>query len=178
MVALVSSSKLALSFIPNVEIITSLFIIFTLVFGWRDSFIASLLFVIIEIFIFGFMISWVLLYLIYWPLLVTVTHLIAWLFKRRRIKNGLKEKQKKITTATFVAVIIVGIFMTFLFGVLSAFLDMVFMGAIGTGRFLEFVFWRYVSGTWFFVAHIVGNAVALPLLVPKLVTTLNRVGVK
>ena len=175
MVALISASKLALSFLPQVEVITSLFIVFTLCFGWRNTFIAAILFVFIEIAIFGFMISWVVLYFIYWPLLVTVTHLISWGFKHRDAKLNDGKIKRKTTKVTFVVAITSGVLMTIFFGALSAVLDMVFMGAIGTGQFWEFVFWRYVAGTWFFAVHIVANIVALPILVPTLTKAIERI---
>jgi len=191
MVALVSGGKLAIGFIPNVEIVTTFFVVFTLVFGWRDAFISSMLFVLIEIAIWGFVPMWVVLYAIYWPLLVTLVYLVSMPFRKsgkyphtstediydKSVPHKLSiiNPQLSINTRVIIAAIAVGIAMTAVFGALSAIIDMIFMGGLGTGQFWEFVLFRYIAGTWFFVTHIVSNAILLPLLVPVLTKSLYRI---
>lgn len=78
--ATITAGKLALSFIPNIEIVTLLFITYTLVFGYRKSLFMSLIFTTTEIFIYGFN-TWLLGYYLIWPLLILSTALMKRLIK-------------------------------------------------------------------------------------------------
>ncbi|NLX61128.1 MAG: hypothetical protein GXZ06_01175 [Tissierellia bacterium] len=78
--ATITAGKLALSFIPNIEIVTLLFITYTLVFGYRKSLFISLIFTTTEIFIYGFN-TWLLGYYLIWPLLILSTALMKRLIK-------------------------------------------------------------------------------------------------
>lgn len=69
--ALITSGKLVLSFIPNVEIVTLLFIVYTITLGAKHSLLISIVFVSTEIFLYGFS-TWVLVYYIIWPMLILV----------------------------------------------------------------------------------------------------------
>lgn len=73
MVAALEGGKIALSFLPNVEIITLLIILYTLCFG-RKVFYAIFAFVLLEGFLYGFG-MWFAAYLYIWPLLALVTYL-------------------------------------------------------------------------------------------------------
>ena len=73
--ASITAGKLALSFIPNVEIVTLLFIVYSIVFGTKKSLFISLIFTTTEILIYGFS-TWLLVYYIIWPMLILVTGLI------------------------------------------------------------------------------------------------------
>lgn len=77
MVATLEAVKLALTFLPGVELVTLLIVIYTLVFGWR-VFYAIAAFVLIEGCLYGFGIWWIM-YLYIWPLLALLAHL----FKKR-----------------------------------------------------------------------------------------------
>lgn len=79
--ATITVAKLALSFIPNVEFVTLLFILYTTVFGWRITLLVSLIFSTMEIFIYGFS-TWLIGYYIIWPLLILITH-----FLQKRINS-------------------------------------------------------------------------------------------
>ncbi|WP_257529829.1 hypothetical protein [Irregularibacter muris] len=70
--ATITGGKLALSFIPNVEIVTLLFIIYANVFGIKRTFLVSLIFTTTEIFIYGFS-TWLIVYYFVWPLLVVLS---------------------------------------------------------------------------------------------------------
>ena len=74
--AIVTAGKLALSFIPNVEIVTLLFIIYTLSLGLRRSLLISIVFVTTEILLYGFS-TWILGYYILWPMLIIITSIIS-----------------------------------------------------------------------------------------------------
>ncbi|MBE3102317.1 MAG: hypothetical protein IMZ47_08635 [Firmicutes bacterium] len=78
--ACITAGKLALSFIPNVEIVTLLFIVFTVTLGIKRSFFISIIFVTTEILLYGFS-TWVLGYYIVWPVLVLITALMSKTFK-------------------------------------------------------------------------------------------------
>lgn len=71
MVALLWAGKLALSSIPNVEIVTLLFIVYTLYFG-KKTYLVSIGFVALEVLQYGLSI-WVVMYLYIWPLLIFLT---------------------------------------------------------------------------------------------------------
>jgi len=71
MTAMIEVAKIALQSIPNVELVTFLFIIFTIWFG-KETYIVSFLFVGMECLIWG-MGTWVFMYLYIWPVLITVT---------------------------------------------------------------------------------------------------------
>lgn len=67
MTATLEAGKLALSFLPNVEIVSLLIILYTLFFG-RKTVYAVLVFILLEGCLYGFGIWWVM-YLYTWPLL-------------------------------------------------------------------------------------------------------------
>ena len=73
MIAALEAGKLALSSLPNVEIVTFLLIMFTLTFGWK-SIVAAFAFVGVECLIWPIQL-WVFMYLYIWPLLVLLTML-------------------------------------------------------------------------------------------------------
>lgn len=73
MTAALEAGKLALSFLPNVEIVTLLIILYTLCFG-RKVFYAIAAFILLEGFLYGFGL-WFVMYLYTWPLLALITYL-------------------------------------------------------------------------------------------------------
>lgn len=75
--ATITGGKLALSFIPNVEIVTLLFILYTSIFGIKRTLLVAFIFTTIEIFIYGLN-TWLLAYYLVWPLLVV----LAWVLGR------------------------------------------------------------------------------------------------
>ncbi|MDD2502529.1 MAG: hypothetical protein PHP79_03325 [Clostridia bacterium] len=74
--AVTTAGKLALSFIPNVEIVTLFFILFAVVLGMKHSLFIAVIFVTTDILIYGFS-TWVLGYYLVWPLLVVITSLLS-----------------------------------------------------------------------------------------------------
>ena len=79
--AATTAGKLALSFIPNVEIVSLFFILFAATLGLKRSLLIAAVFVTTEILLYGFS-TWVLGYYVAWPLLVFITSMI-----RRRIQS-------------------------------------------------------------------------------------------
>ena len=73
--ATLTSGKMALSFLPNIEIVTLLFMVYTCVFGAKKTFIISIIFSTTEIFFYGVQ-TWLLVYYFIWPLLIFLTSLL------------------------------------------------------------------------------------------------------
>lgn len=73
--ASITAGKLALSFIPNVEVVSLLFIVYTVTFGLKRSILVSIIFTTTEILIYGFS-TWLLVYYFIWPLLIIITHFV------------------------------------------------------------------------------------------------------
>ena len=160
LVAIITGAKTALAFVPNIEIVTLLFVVYTIKFGLRRTLTVSVIFVVVEILIWGFMPWWVVLYFVYWPLLVVVVWLVS-LVGRGHIG-------KVRGRAAVVLAIVAAVAMTVFFGILSTFIEVAFWGFLGDGEFWMWFGIRYASGTIFFVLHIISNAVILPILVPVL----------
>lgn len=73
MTAVIVVCKEILSFLPNVELVSFWFIMFTLFFGWKIVFVVPA-FVIIEGFLYGIN-TWWIMYLYVWPILVLMAYL-------------------------------------------------------------------------------------------------------
>ncbi len=155
MAATMEGGKLALSFIPNVEIVTLLCALYGYVFG-LSGVVATYVFVGLETLIWGVS-SWVITYLIHWGAVAIIFALLG----RFRIKNRL------ITTACAMA-------LTVAFGVLSSLID--------TGLFTGFYddFWKrfaiiYTRGAAFYIAEIICNLVLFLVAFTPLVKLLDRI---
>ncbi len=72
MLATIEAAKLAMSYLPNIELVTLLVILYTLFFGKRIYYVLAA-FVLIEGCLYGFGIWWVM-YLYVWPLLAFLTN--------------------------------------------------------------------------------------------------------
>lgn len=72
MLATLEVAKNALAFLPNVELVTLLIILYTLFFG-KKIFVVIPGFVLLEGCIYGFGLWWIM-YLYVWPLLAVITH--------------------------------------------------------------------------------------------------------
>lgn len=70
--ASLTAGKMALSFIPNVEIVTLLFMVYASVFGFRKTFLVSIIFSTTEIFLYGIQ-TWLIGYYLLWPLLIFIS---------------------------------------------------------------------------------------------------------
>lgn len=81
--AILYVSKVALEFLPNVELVSLLVILYTLVFG-RDAFLIVTVFNFFELIQWGFGTWWVS-YLYVWPLLCLITLLLKKLIKEEFI---------------------------------------------------------------------------------------------
>ena len=71
-VALIETCKMALAYLPNIELTSFWLIMFTLLLGWKALIIVPI-FVAIEASLYGPHV-WVIMYLYVWPLLILLTH--------------------------------------------------------------------------------------------------------
>ena len=151
--ATIECGKLALAFLPNVEVVTLLTALYGYVFGLYGV-LASVVFVCIEPLIWGVN-TWVVLYFVYWPL-VSIVFLVFG-------KIGLKNRWLLASAA---------VFLTAFFGLLSALIDV----GLFSGYFDNFLYRfsiYYLRGIPFYIAQIVTNAVLFPLLFEPLAEKLG-----
>lgn len=146
--ATLTSGKLVLSFIPNVEIVTLLFIVYTLVFGRRRALMVSVVFTTTEILFWGFS-TWLIVYYIIWPVLILVTSAL-----RTRIRG---EYGLAVIAGLF------GLTFGFHFAVVESFFYGLSYGA---------VYW--VRGIPFDILHGASNFITVLLLQKPLTTLLTR----
>lgn len=147
--------KLALSFIPNVELVTVLLVAYGSALGMAYALPASLVFCAVEVAIYGVG-SWVLLYFIYWPLLAAVASVAL---KGRRVALA----------------VIISVAGSALFGVLSACADTVFVAAsLAPSRLGAYFVAYYIRGLYFDVAHMASSLVTVAILYVPLVGVLKR----
>ena len=142
--AIIECGKLALSFIPNVEVVTLSTALFGYVFGVYGI-LASVVFVTIEPFIYGYS-TWVLSYYLYWPFVAFVYMMLG----RAKVKN------RVILTA-------VAVLLTAWFGVLTSLVDVGFFSGFHENFFYRFGIY-YARGTVFYIVQIVTNLVLFPTL--------------
>lgn len=143
MAASLEAGKFALMSIPNVEVVTLLTALFGYVFGLAGI-IAVIIFDLIEVMLWGFG-TWVISYLIYWPLLCAV----FWLIGRRKIRSRI-----------VLGAVAVG--MTVFFGVLSSLIDIGLLSGSYQNFWQRFVIY-YGRGVWFYVAQIATNLILFPV---------------
>lgn len=155
MAATIECGKLVLSFLPNVEVVTLLCAIYGYVFGWLGV-AAALVFVCVEPLIWGLG-SWVVTYIVYWPLVA----LIFMLLSKSKIKN------RWIITAVAVG-------LTVFFGVFSSVIDTAFYLGINQAYFRNLILY-YARGSVFYIVQIVCNAVIFPTLFTFLTEKLSVV---
>lgn len=135
--AIVTVGKMSLSAVPNVEVVSLLFILYTVVFGWRYGLLTAIVFATTEILIWGLGL-WTIGYYLIWPILVLMTTMVPLRF------------QNVVGYA-----VLSGLF-GFLFGLFFA---------IYTAPLLNVSIWVYwLNGVMFDVVHMVGNVVVMLLL--------------
>lgn len=157
MTAVIEVSKIALSAIPNVELVTFWIILFTLFFGPKTIY-SILVFILIEISIYGIH-TWVIMYLYIWPALAILTYLF-----------------RKVDSVWFYS-ILSGFFGLF-FGAFCA-IPYFFIGAVDggirSGLIMAFNWW--VAGIPLDIVHGISNFVLmLTLYIPvrKLLKAIKR----
>ncbi|MDR1905656.1 MAG: hypothetical protein LBQ27_01905 [Clostridiales bacterium] len=138
--ASLTAGKFILSHIPNVEVITFFIVMYSVVFGIGVSLPAVLIFCAVEGFLYGLQ-YYLVTYFVYWPLLALFAYLIS------------KKTQK------FWIFSIYAVMMTIFFGLLSTFIDTLFLTNGFSTRFFVI---RYFNGIIFYITQIVCNAVLFP----------------
>lgn len=146
--ATLTASKMALSFVPNVEIVTLLFIIYTIVFGFKRTILVSIIFSTTEIFLWGFN-TWLLGYYLIWPLLVIATGLIS-----------------KTTKSEYIFAILAGIF-GLSFGLFFSVTESIFYG-IGYG----ITYW--IRGLLFDIIHGFSNFILVLILFKPIKSVIEK----
>lgn len=157
MAATIEVGKLALSFLPNIEVVTLLCALYGYVFGFYGV-VAAAVFVCIEPMIYGVG-TWVATYMIYWPLVAAVFMLLGSAKVKRRLP-----------------ITLIALGLTVFFGVLSAAIDVTVYG-IGIGYFKNFLVY-YLRGIPFYVTQLLCNAVVFPLLFKFLSKKLSTIGAR
>ena len=162
MAGLITALKFALSFLPNIEVITVLIAVFSTVWGMKYSVPAVLVFCTVEMAIYGIG-SWVPLYYIYWPMLAVVFHFAL--------------RKKKTPVAMGIAVPI-GLAFSVLFGVLSASTETLFViGAVSPDMLGTFFVSYYLKGLWFDIVHTISVVVSMLVLYIPLVKMCQKITV-
>lgn len=146
MTATLIASKMALAFLPNIEIVSLLIIVFTLTFGYR-IFYSIIIFTCLETFIWG-MGLWSIMYLYIWPLLAIITYVF-----------------RKQDSVWFWA-IISGIY-GLGFGALGSILYLI-IGGVRTA----FAWW--IAGIPWDIVHCIGNFVLAMVLYKPLMSALRK----
>lgn len=154
MVATIEIAKMALSFLPNVELTSFLLILYTLIFGPK-TFFAVPVFILLEGAVYGVQLWWIM-YLYAWPLLVLVTLL----FRKQ--------------TSVFFWSILSGVF-GLCFGALCS-IPYFFIGWIGgtlrSGLSMAFTWW--VAGIPWDILHCIGNFTLMLVLYHPVKIVLKR----
>ena len=148
MVALVEAVKWALQAVPNVELVTLLFMVFAVTYG-RKTCIAALIFTGVETVIWGPHI-WVIMYLYIWPLLIFIAYFMG--------KKGLPDW----------CFVFLGGFYGLFFGMICA-VPYVFFGGIKVA-----VGW-WIAGIPFDILHCVSNTILCLVLFKPLRRALTRI---
>lgn len=155
MAAMLTAFKFALSFVPNVEIVTLMICVYGSAMGLGYALPATLVFCAVEAAIYGAG-SWVLLYFVYWPLLAVVASLTL--------------RGKRVWLA-----VIIGIVGSAIFGVLSASCDTLFcVASLAPNRLGDYWIAYYIRGLYFDIVHIISNAVILAMLYAPLVAITRK----
>lgn len=148
-------------YIPNVEVVTLLIVVFTYVFGIGIGMGATILFCVLEGFIWGFDPSWIIAYFIHWPTVAVVAFLIT----KSRVKNP-------ITIAVIFSLV------TALFGLQSTFIYMLTGGAVGTSGWVTRYWAMYTAGSIFYIIQCVSCLISVSIGFSPLSAILTKLKVK
>ena len=178
---ILSVCKLAIP-LPNIEVVTSLLISYALILPTRQVISIVYGFILLEIFIWGFAIWWVAIYVVYWSFLCLTIK-----FTTKFISNKLATKsfsniqliyvtysKKYLFNTKIILSVLIGIIFTVLFGAFSTLIETIIFREFPTQKFWIYYSLRYVSGIPFFAIHIISNIVVLPLLVPLFTNALQN----
>lgn len=174
--ATLTGGKFALAFLPNIEIVTLLIITYAYVFNLKTSLTATLIFVVLEGFLYGFN-TWLIVYIVYWPLLSFATYLLTKLIKPNFQANEIKNTSNQKFVIKLISFTALAVLFTTLFGVLSSFIDAL-IGSGKTNNTLQYLFpIIYLRGIGFYLTQIISNAIIISIcFIPlsNLLTNLNN----
>jgi energy-coupling factor transport system substrate-specific component len=145
--AILLAAQVALSFLPNIELVSLLLILYAICFPLRQALMACWVFVLLEGLLYGFG-SWWVMYLYIWPLLVLLA------------------RQLQRHPSSISAALLSGGF-GLSFGALCA------IPYALTGGFAYGISW-WISGIPFDIAHCLGNAAAALVLFRPLLKVFSR----
>jgi len=148
MVALLHVGKQALNFLPNIEVVTLLLIVYTLGFGWKRSLMVTFVFIALEMTVWAIHL-WIIMYLYIWPFLIFLVH---------TFRHNNSVLFWALFSATF------GLF----FGMMAALPYIVTSGLAGA------IAW-WVSGIPFDLMHAAGNFALCLVLYRPLMMLVDRV---
>lgn len=144
------ASKELLAWLPNIELVTCLIMVFTTVLGAKALY-PTYVFVVIEILLYGLGL-WVFVYLYIWAILVLVMLIVR--------------KNTALTDNLIVMSVIGGIY-GLAFGALSAFPTIAVSG-------LKAGFAYFIAGLYYDIGHCLGNVLTVALLYRPLKKLLSR----
>lgn len=148
MAAVIEAAKNILAAVPGIEIVTLLFMMYTLIFGLRRTMLTAIVFDIVENLIWGIGI-WSIAYCYIWPLLILVT----WFFRKSNNK--------------WVFVLIAAMY-GLLFGALCAIITLC-MGGLHAA-----IAW-WIAGIPYDIVHGFTNGVVMALLYTPLLKAMNTI---
>lgn len=149
--ALLTVGKLSLSFLPNIEVVTLLLMVYTVTLGWQRAALAAVVFSLVEIFLYGIQ-TWVVMYLVVWPSLVLLTAALEKLLSKLRFRIGYA--------------LLAGVY-GFVFGLLCAVVEACFY--TGSRGFFPYLFLYWSAGLPFDALHAAGNLILNLLLFTPLI---------
>ncbi len=147
--ALLVVGKFALSFIPNVEVVTTLLVAFCFVFGF-DGVIASLIFCTADVILYPPSLDVIVSYYIYWNL-IAITVVVL----------------KELGVKSFVPYFITAVLYTLSFGVLTSFFNCLFFG-VNFGAV-------YIAGLYFYAVHLLSTAIFMIVGFKPIVKVLTKI---
>ena len=155
MAATIECGKLALSFLPNIEIVTLLCALYGYIFGFSGV-IAAVVFVCIEPLIYGIS-SWVVTYFIFWPIVAFIFMMLA--------RRGVKHRMIFVLVATLLSVV---------FGMLCSVIDTAFFLGINE-HYPKNLLLYYIRGLGFDIVHTVSNFAVFITLFPFLLDKFDKI---
>lgn len=155
--ATLTGGKLALSFLPNIEIVTILILVYASVFGLWYVLPATVVFCVTETLLYGFG-TWVVAYFIYWNLLGVLASIVL---------------KKRIMWQALVLAAVCTIF----FGVLTTAGDVLWVciGQQDASIFLKLFAAKYTLGLTFYALHLASSVVTVLVLYNPLCRLLERI---
>ncbi|MBE0450646.1 MAG: hypothetical protein IBX70_07355 [Clostridia bacterium] len=146
--ASLTAGKLVLSVVPNVEVVTFLLIVYTVMFGVKRAMFATIVFVTTEVLIYGFG-TWIMGYYVIWPMLILLTHMIS-----------------KHTKSEYGFAILASIY-GFSFGLFFALFESIFYG-------ISYAIPYWISGLPFDIVHGVSNFIIVLVLFNPITKTIEH----